>query len=119
MSAGIRSVATAFAALALGSAGLSGCSTWNNMSRTGQGAVIGAGSGIGKATAHRVAREGAHVVCADLSEEAARDLSDRAGLTKHLRGIDFVYVTTPLPRPAPAPKSTSASCPGPISGKRG
>lgn len=34
--------------------------------------VIGAGSGIGKATAHRVAREGAHVVCADLSEEAAK-----------------------------------------------
>ena len=34
--------------------------------------VIGAGSGIGKATAHRVAREGAHVVCADLSEEAAQ-----------------------------------------------
>jgi len=34
--------------------------------------VIGAGSGIGKATAHRVAREGAHVVCADLNEESAR-----------------------------------------------
>jgi rhamnulose-1-phosphate aldolase/alcohol dehydrogenase len=34
--------------------------------------VIGAGSGIGKATAHRVAKEGAHVVCADLSEEDAR-----------------------------------------------
>ena len=34
--------------------------------------VIGAGSGIGKATAHRVAKEGAHVVCADLSEEAAQ-----------------------------------------------
>ena len=34
--------------------------------------VIGAGSGIGKATAHRMAREGAHVVCADLSEEAAQ-----------------------------------------------
>jgi rhamnulose-1-phosphate aldolase/alcohol dehydrogenase len=34
--------------------------------------VIGAGSGIGKAVAHRIAREGAHVVCADLSEEAAR-----------------------------------------------
>ncbi len=34
--------------------------------------VIGAGSGIGKATAHRIAKEGAHVVCADLSEEAAR-----------------------------------------------
>src|SRR5215211_6903904 len=34
--------------------------------------VIGAGSGIGKATAHRFAKEGAHVVCADLSEAAAR-----------------------------------------------
>ncbi|HLO32047.1 MAG TPA: bifunctional rhamnulose-1-phosphate aldolase/short-chain dehydrogenase [Anaerolineales bacterium] len=34
--------------------------------------VIGAGSGIGKATAHRFAKEGAHVVCADLSEEAAK-----------------------------------------------
>ncbi len=34
--------------------------------------VIGAGSGIGKATAHRVAKEGAHVVCADLSKEAAQ-----------------------------------------------
>ena len=34
--------------------------------------VIGAGSGIGKATAHRVAKEGAHVICADLSEETAQ-----------------------------------------------
>jgi NAD(P)-dependent dehydrogenase (short-subunit alcohol dehydrogenase family) len=34
--------------------------------------VIGAGSGIGKATALRVAQEGAHVVCADLSVEAAQ-----------------------------------------------
>jgi rhamnulose-1-phosphate aldolase/alcohol dehydrogenase len=34
--------------------------------------VVGAGSGIGKAVAHRVAREGAHVVCADLSLEAAQ-----------------------------------------------
>src|SRR5262245_24300273 len=34
--------------------------------------VIGAGSGIGKAVAHRVAKEGAHVVCADLSVEAAQ-----------------------------------------------
>jgi len=35
--------------------------------------VIGAGSGIGKAAAHRVAKEGAHVVCADISEEAAQE----------------------------------------------
>lgn len=33
--------------------------------------VVGAGSGIGRAVAERVAREGAHVVCADLSAEAA------------------------------------------------
>jgi rhamnulose-1-phosphate aldolase/alcohol dehydrogenase len=33
--------------------------------------VVGAGSGIGRATAHRVAAEGAHVVCADLSKDAA------------------------------------------------
>ncbi len=35
-------------------------------------AVVGAGSGIGKATAHRLAKEGAHVVCADLDEAAAK-----------------------------------------------
>jgi rhamnulose-1-phosphate aldolase/alcohol dehydrogenase len=34
--------------------------------------VIGAGSGIGKAIAQRVAAEGAHVVCADLNQEAAQ-----------------------------------------------
>ncbi len=33
--------------------------------------VVGAGSGIGKAIAQRVAKEGAHVVCADLNAEAA------------------------------------------------
>jgi rhamnulose-1-phosphate aldolase/alcohol dehydrogenase len=34
--------------------------------------VIGAGAGIGRATAHRVVREGAHVVCVDLDEAAAK-----------------------------------------------
>ena len=34
--------------------------------------VVGAGSGIGRAVAHRVAREGAQVVCADLNAEAAQ-----------------------------------------------
>ncbi|WP_143873136.1 bifunctional rhamnulose-1-phosphate aldolase/short-chain dehydrogenase [Catenovulum sediminis] len=38
--------------------------------------VIGAGDGIGKATAHRVAIEGAHVVCADLRLEAAQQTAD-------------------------------------------
>lgn len=34
--------------------------------------VIGAGSGIGRETAHRLARDGAQVVCADLNEDEAR-----------------------------------------------
>ncbi len=38
--------------------------------------VIGAGSGIGKAVAHRIAKEGAHVICADLSEESAKETAD-------------------------------------------
>jgi len=38
--------------------------------------VIGAGDGIGKETAFRVAREGAHVVCADLRFEAAQNTAD-------------------------------------------
>lgn len=42
--------------------------------------VIGAGSGIGKAVAHRLAKEGAHIVCADLSAAAAQATADE--LTK-------------------------------------
>ncbi len=39
-------------------------------------AVIGAGSGIGAATAQRAAEEGAHVVCADLNLEGAQATAD-------------------------------------------
>src|SRR5215475_4195103 len=42
--------------------------------------VIGAGSGIGKVVAQRVAIEGAHVVCADMGAEAAAATADE--LTK-------------------------------------
>lgn len=42
--------------------------------------VIGAGDGIGKETAFRVAKEGAHVVCADLRLEAAQKTAEE--LTK-------------------------------------
>ncbi len=46
--------------------------------------IVGAGSGIGKVTATRVAKEGAHVVCADLSKEAAnataKELTDKYGV---------------------------------------
>jgi rhamnulose-1-phosphate aldolase/alcohol dehydrogenase len=46
--------------------------------------VIGAGSGIGKETAHRLVKEGAHIVCVDLNEAAAqataREITDKYGL---------------------------------------
>jgi NAD(P)-dependent dehydrogenase (short-subunit alcohol dehydrogenase family) len=35
--------------------------------------VIGAGAGIGRATAHRLVKEGAHIVCVDLDEAAAHE----------------------------------------------
>jgi rhamnulose-1-phosphate aldolase/alcohol dehydrogenase len=39
-------------------------------------AVVGAGAGIGREVAHRVAREGAHVVCADRNAAAAQTVAD-------------------------------------------
>jgi rhamnulose-1-phosphate aldolase/alcohol dehydrogenase len=38
--------------------------------------VVGAGSGIGKETAHRLSKEGAHIVCVDLNESAAKATAD-------------------------------------------
>jgi len=38
--------------------------------------VIGAGSGIGKETAHRLSKEGAHIVCVDLKTETAQATAD-------------------------------------------
>ena len=47
-------------------------------------AVIGAGSGIGKEITHRIVKEGAQVVCADLSSDAAKatakEITDKFGL---------------------------------------
>ncbi|MDI9397545.1 MAG: bifunctional rhamnulose-1-phosphate aldolase/short-chain dehydrogenase [Candidatus Pacebacteria bacterium] len=45
-------------------------------------AVVGAGSGIGKETAHRLSKEGASIVCVDLNEKAAQETS--AELVKKL-----------------------------------
>ena len=46
-------------------------------------AVIGAGSGIGKETAHRLVKEGAQIVCVDLNAEAAeataKEITDAYG----------------------------------------
>jgi rhamnulose-1-phosphate aldolase/alcohol dehydrogenase len=45
--------------------------------------VIGAGSGIGKETANRLVKEGAHIVCVDLNADAAtaaaREITDKYG----------------------------------------
>lgn len=41
--------------------------------------VVGAGSGIGKAVAHRLAKDGAHVACADVNAEAAQATADEIG----------------------------------------
>ena len=48
--------------------------------------LVGAGSGIGKEAAHRLAKEGAHVVCADLSAEAAQATAQEL-IAKHGQGI--------------------------------
>jgi rhamnulose-1-phosphate aldolase/alcohol dehydrogenase len=46
--------------------------------------VVGAGSGIGKETAHRLVKEGAHIVSVDMKTEAAeataREITDKLGL---------------------------------------
>src|SRR5207249_6756762 len=45
--------------------------------------VIGAGSGIGKETAHRIVKDGATVVCVDLNQPAAaataKEITDKYG----------------------------------------
>src|SRR4051794_8210658 len=46
--------------------------------------VVGAGSGIGKETAHRLVKEGAHIVSVDMKAEAAeataKEITDKLGL---------------------------------------
>ena len=48
--------------------------------------VIGAGAGIGKATAHRLVKEGAHIVCVDLDEATAKETAQEI-IAKYGEGI--------------------------------
>src|SRR5216117_3535598 len=52
--------------------------------------VIGAGSGIGKEVAHRLVKEGAHIVCVDLKSETAQataqEIIDKNGLGMGVAG---------------------------------
>ncbi|MEO0054208.1 MAG: hypothetical protein RLZZ50_155, partial [Verrucomicrobiota bacterium] len=61
--------------------------------------VIGAGSGIGKETAHRLAKEGAHIVCVDLNKDAAE--ATAAELTKKL-GLGIGVAGTGISNCGPA-----------------
>ncbi len=49
-------------------------------------AVVGAGNGIGKAVAHRIVKEGAHVVCIDRDEAAAKATAQEI-IAKYGEGI--------------------------------
>jgi rhamnulose-1-phosphate aldolase/alcohol dehydrogenase len=48
--------------------------------------VVGAGSGIGRAAAHRLAAEGAHVLCADQDEKAANETAQEI-IARYGKGI--------------------------------
>src|SRR6476469_8446762 len=48
--------------------------------------IIGAGAGIGRETAHRLAKEGAHIVCVDVNEAAAKETADEL-IAKYGQGI--------------------------------
>jgi rhamnulose-1-phosphate aldolase/alcohol dehydrogenase len=48
--------------------------------------IIGAGAGIGKATAHRLVKEGAHIVCVDLDEASAKETAQEI-IAKYGEGI--------------------------------
>lgn len=48
--------------------------------------IIGAGAGIGKETAHRLVKEGAHIVCVDLNEASAKETADEI-IAKYGAGI--------------------------------
>ena len=74
---------------------------------------MGAGAGIGKATAHRLVKEGAHVVCVD-RDEAGAEATAQEIIDTYGEGIG-VAGTRPQqlrpgdrPRPATSPTATAS-----------
>ncbi len=61
--------------------------------------VIGAGAGIGREVSHRLAREGAHLVCADVNEDAAQAIADELS---ELYGLGIGVAGTGVSRCGPA-----------------
>jgi NAD(P)-dependent dehydrogenase (short-subunit alcohol dehydrogenase family) len=61
--------------------------------------VVGAGNGIGKAVAHTLGKEGAHIVCADLSLDAAQATANE--LTK-IHGVGIGVAGTGISGCGPA-----------------
>ncbi len=55
--------------------------------------VTGGASGIGEACVRRLAREGAHVIVADLKVDAARTLASELGVGVHEYGVDVTDET--------------------------
>lgn len=53
--------------------------------------IIGAGNGIGKAAAHRLVKEGAHIVCVDLDANAAQETANEI-IAKYGAGIGVAGV---------------------------
>jgi len=48
--------------------------------------IVGAGAGIGKSAAHRLVKEGAHIVCVDLDEAAAKETANEI-IAKYGEGV--------------------------------
>ena len=69
--------------------------------------VTGGASGLGEATARALAAAGAHVVVADLNEEAGKQVADEIGGQFAKTNVTD---TTPCSRRWPPPRPRAARC---------
>ena len=90
--------------------------------------VIGAGSGIGKETAHRLVKDGAHIVCVDLNaaaaQETAKEITDKLGLgigvawkrPFRAAGLALGLAAATFTQPRQHPLDARGSSPSPMAG---